>query len=83
MGCQISECTEWAVLVGGVGELAGRCDGCVEFENEHRLDVVLLVNVVVFFERLRHSQQLPERLRHSQQSTPPYSIRWVLAHKTF
>ena len=37
------------MLAGRVGELAGRCDGCVEFENEHLLDVVLLVNVVVFF----------------------------------
>jgi hypothetical protein len=37
------------MLVGGVGVLAGRCDSGVELENEHRLDVVLLVNVVVFF----------------------------------
>jgi hypothetical protein len=33
----------------GVGEFTSRCDGGVKFEDEHRLCVVLLVNIVGFF----------------------------------
>ena len=42
------QCTKWAVLVGGVGGLAGCCDRRVELEDEHRLAIVLLPYVVVF-----------------------------------
>ena len=36
------------MLVGGVVSLAGCCDRRVEFEDEHRLAVVLLPHVIVF-----------------------------------